>query len=118
MNLIAESARLLVQGILDEDNVAESVVERVICPPFVYLPFVYELCRETPLQVGAQDVHWEEKGAFTGEISPLMVREFAEYVIIGHSERRAFFSETDETVNRKIKAALVHGLKPIICVGE
>jgi triosephosphate isomerase len=79
---------------------------------------VSALLEGTDIGLGIQNMHWEEKGAFTGEISPLMVRELCKYVIIGHSERRAYFGETDESVNRKLKAAQAHGLIPIVCVGE
>jgi triosephosphate isomerase (TIM) len=75
-------------------------------------------CSATQIGLGAQNMHWEDKGAYTGEVSPLMLRELCQYVILGHSERRAYFGETDEAVNRKIKAALQHGLRPIVCVGE
>jgi len=93
-------------------------VDRVLCPPFTALAAVRDLLSATEIGLGAQDMHWEEKGAYTGEVSPGMVRELAQYVILGHSERRAYFHETDETVNLKIKAALAHGLLPIVCVGE
>jgi len=93
-------------------------VEKVFCPPFMAVPDVARLVQGTELGVGAQDLYWEESGAYTGEVSPGMVAEFCTYVIIGHSERREYFGETNETVNRKIKAALAHNLIPIVCVGE
>ena len=93
-------------------------VESVICPPFTALAKVAEQLEGTDISLGAQNLYWEDKGAFTGEISPGMVAELAEQVIIGHSERRAYFQDTDEAVNKKIKAALEVGLKPILCVGE
>ncbi len=93
-------------------------VEKAVCPSFVALAAVAEELRGSDIRVGAQDMHWEEQGAYTGEVSPLMLKGVADLVIIGHSERRQYFGETDETVNRKIKAALAHGLTPIVCVGE
>lgn len=93
-------------------------VDRVLCPPFTVLAAVRDLLSATEIGLGAQNMHWEEKGAYTGEVSPRMVQELAQYVILGHSERRAYFHETDEMVNRKIQAALAHGLLPIVCVGE
>jgi len=93
-------------------------VEKVLCPPFTALAAVAELLRPSQIKLGAQDMHWEEKGAFTGEVSPVMLQELCQYVIIGHSERRQYFGETDETVNRKVKSALAHALLPIVCVGE
>lgn len=93
-------------------------VEKVICPPFISLAVVKGLIKDTSTKLGAQNLHFEEKGAYTGEISPLMLAELCEFVIIGHSERRQYFHETDDIVNKKVKAALKIGLKPILCFGE
>jgi triosephosphate isomerase len=93
-------------------------VDRVLCPPFTALAAIKGPLAATDIGVGAQNMYWEEKGAYTGEIAPAMVKELCQYVILGHSERRAYFGETDEGVNRKAKAALAHDLVPIICVGE
>jgi triosephosphate isomerase len=89
-----------------------------VCPPFPALAAVREALAGSTIGLGAQNMHWEEQGAFTGETSPLMLQGLCDYVIIGHSERRTLFGETDETVNKKLHAALAHGLKPILCVGE
>ena len=113
---VAESRHLvseLVPGLQAIDG-----VETVLCPPFTSLLAVAALLEGTDIRLGAQNIHWETAGAFTGEISPLMVAEYCQYVILGHSERRAYFRETNETVNRKIKTALAHDLTPILCVGE
>lgn len=93
-------------------------VDVVLCPPFTAIGSVKNITDGTKVKVGAQNVYWETQGAFTGEVSPVMLQELCDYVIIGHSERRQFFGETDETVNKKIKAALAHNLLPIVCVGE
>ncbi|NKQ34952.1 MAG: triose-phosphate isomerase [Chloroflexi bacterium] len=93
-------------------------VDKVVCPPFIAIPGVYEALQATDIGIGAQNMWYEEKGAYTGEIAPDMLTAFCQYVILGHSERRAYYCETDEGVNRKAKAALAHGLTPIICVGE
>jgi triosephosphate isomerase len=93
-------------------------VDIAFCPPFIAIPAVADALQGTKIGVGAQNMHYEESGAFTGEIAPNMLTPYCQYVILGHSERRAYFGETDEGVNRKIKAALAHGLVPIVCVGE
>jgi triosephosphate isomerase len=93
-------------------------VDKVLCPPYTALAALKDQLAATDIALGAQNMYWEEKGAYTGEISAPMLRELCQYVILGHSERRAYFGETDEAVNRKIKAALAYGLFPIVCVGE
>jgi triosephosphate isomerase len=94
-------------------------IDIVICPTFTALSEVAEVIDESNIQLGAQDVYWQEEGAFTGEISPLMLKDAGcDFVIIGHSERRQYFNETNESVNKKIKAALKEELTPIVCVGE
>ena len=109
LDLVRELRRL----VLDVEG-----VEIVVCPPFVSLTSVADALKATHIKVGAQNMHWEEKGAFTGEVSPVMLKGICDYVVIGHSERRQLFGETDETVNRKVKSALAHGLIPIMAVGE
>jgi triosephosphate isomerase len=117
MNTTVSEAVELVRAMQDElDKVAN--VDRVICPPFVSLAAVSELIKGSSIKLGAQNLFFAEKGAYTGEISPLMVADLCEFVIIGHSERRQYFNETGEIVNKKIVAALKVGLKPILCIGE
>lgn len=107
-------ARDVVEAVGDPGEVAV-----VMCPPFVSLHDVSEVVRNTPIDLGAQNVHEEESGAYTGEVSAPMLRSVGcRYAIIGHSERRQYFAETNETVNKKIKQALAHDLRPIVCVGE
>ncbi len=117
MNMTVEQARALVVDLLPGLQ-AVSSVERVICPPFTALMAVSAMLAGTEIKVGAQNLHAKASGAYTGEISPAMVKEFCDYVIIGHSERRRDFAETDEIVNAKVKAAFGVGLLPIVCVGE
>jgi triosephosphate isomerase (TIM) len=93
-------------------------VEKVLCPPFISLMAARGLTRGSTVKLGAQNMFYEEKGAFTGEVSPLMLKDLCDYVILGHSERRQYFGETDDIINKKIRAAVQHNLKPILCVGE
>lgn len=117
MNMTPTSAVELINLLKDKINTTD--VEVVVCPPFVCLPAVLEAVKGTNIGVGAQNMHFEEKGAFTGEIAPDMLVELGvKYVVLGHSERRQYFAETDETVNKKVLKAIEHNLVPIICVGE
>ena len=117
MNTTVDEAVALVKQMKDAlDKIPNA--EKVICPPFVSLVSVKELIGGTSIKLGAQNMYFHDKGAFTGEVSPLMLAPLCQYVILGHSERRQYFGETDEIVNKKILAALSHGLSPIVCVGE
>jgi triosephosphate isomerase len=118
MNKTASDAAALVSGLTAALDGLQGV-DVVLCPPFTALQAVSELIADTSIDLGAQNMHFEESGAFTGEISGSMLRDlYCHYVILGHSERRQYFGETDELVNKKAKAALAAGLKPIVCVGE
>ena len=114
---IDESIELV--NLLKRSLVDITEVEIVVCPPFTSLSDVREAIMDTNIRLGAQDCYWEKEGAFTGEVSCGMLKAAGcEFVIVGHSERRQFFHETNETVNKKMKAALQAGLRPIVCVGE
>lgn len=110
-------ARILISELLPGLTAIQGV-EIVLCPPFTSILPVAALLEGTAIGVGAQNMHWEASGAYTGEIAPPMLAEFCKYVILGHSERRAYFGETDANVNRKVNAAIEHHLVPIMCVGE
>lgn len=127
---VAEATALVESLVADIQ--AKNTVDVLVCPPYLALPKVRELLKNTPIKVGAQDVFWEESGAYTGQISPKMLSDLCvDYCLVGHSETRGrfgklevpsstlgYFAETDETVNLKIKALLFHGVTPILCVGE
>jgi triosephosphate isomerase len=117
MNKTIEEAVNLVREMRPELNEVPGV-DKVLCPPFPALAAVKELLEPTTIKLGAQNMYWEKKGAYTGEISPPMLKGLCQYVILGHSERRQYFGETDDGVNKKIKAAFAHNLIPIVCVGE
>ncbi len=117
MHMSVADARHLVSEMVPglQSNIG---VDKVICPPHTALLAVASLLEGTDIHLGAQNMYWEAAGAYTGEVSPAMVSEFCEFIILGHSERRAYFNETDQDVNRKVQAAFDHGLTPIMCVGE
>jgi triosephosphate isomerase len=117
MNTTVTEAEELVYEMLDTLDRTEGV-EKVLCPPFVSLIAINMMLQDSSIKLGAQNMYFETAGAYTGEISPLMLRELCEFVILGHSERRWYFGESDEIVNKKVKIALANNLKPILCVGE
>lgn len=117
MNKTVAEATELASG-LKVSLASATGVDLAVCPTATALGAVSGILAGTNIGVGAQNMYWEESGAYTGEISPPMVKELATYVIIGHSERRQYFGETDETVNKKLKAALAHNISPIVCIGE
>ena len=117
MNMLPNEAISFIENIAP--LVGNTKNEIILCVPYIDLFYSLLTAQDTNIKIGAQNMHWEEKGAFTGEVSGKMLKSIGvEYVIIGHSERRQYFAETDETVNLKIKSALQNELKPIVCVGE
>ena len=118
MNMLPDKAMKYIEELAKNVNNIENK-EVIICVPYIDLFYSLLIAQNTNVKIGAQNMHWEKNGAFTGEISGEMLKSLGvEYVIIGHSERRAYFAETDETVNKKLKSAHENGLKPIVCVGE
>lgn len=117
MNMLPNEAMNFINGL--EPTAKTATCEIILCVPYTDLFYSLLTAQNTKIKIGAQNMHWKEKGAYTGEISPQMLTCInVEYVIIGHSERRQYFAETDETVNKKVKAAFANNLKPILCVGE
>ena len=117
MNTTINEAVELVSAMRQELNQVGNV-DKVLCPPFISLAAVMDLIKGSSIKLGAQNLYFEEKGAYTGEISPVMLAELCDFVIIGHSERRQYFNETGELIDKKVRAALKVGLTPILCIGE
>jgi triosephosphate isomerase len=117
MNKTADEAKTFLEDVRDDLDKIDGI-DIAFCPTFIAIPAAAEALQGTKIGVGAQNMYFEESGAYTGEVSPLMLTPFCHYVILGHSERRGYFGETDEGVNKKVKAALSYSLTPIVCVGE
>ena len=118
MNTTCAETAALVRALVEETTAIENTTI-LVAPPFTNLGTAQEALKNSKIKLGAQNMYWEEKGAYTGEISPIMLKDLGcEYVILGHSERRQYFRESNQEINRKIKAAIEHALNPIICVGE
>jgi len=118
MNKLREEAASLIDGVLQEAGNITGI-DTVLFPPYVYLDTAVRMCRNSTLRVGAQNTFYEKQGAYTGEISPVMLRDIGcEYVILGHSERRRYFGETNQIINKKMKSCLDAGLIPVLCIGE
>ena len=117
MNMLPNETLSFIEALAP--RVKNSEAEVILCVPYTDLFYALLAAQETNIKIGAQNMHWEDSGAYTGEVSAKMLKSIGvEYVILGHSERRQYFAETDETVNKKVKKALEEGLKPIVCVGE
>lgn len=118
MNKLKADADQFMEQVADKVP-SDEQVEAIVCAPYLYLPSLVEKAKGSKVKIGAQNMHFEEEGAYTGEVSPTMLKDIGvTHVILGHSERREYFAETDETVNKKAKAAFQHELTPIVCVGE
>ena len=117
MNTTVAEAKELASSMREKLDKIEGI-EKVVCPPFISLTAVGRILQDSSVRLGAQNMYFEVKGAYTGEISPTMLKGLVQFVILGHSERRSCFGETDEVINKKVQAALDFGLKPILCVGE
>ncbi|GAB3057352.1 triose-phosphate isomerase [Virgibacillus ainsalahensis] len=118
MNKVLSEANDFIDEVVEKAPTSDDV-EAIVCAPFPFLPSLVEKTKGTNVKIGAQNMHFAENGAFTGEVSPVMLRDLdVTHVVIGHSERREHFAETDETVNKKTHAAFEHKLQPIVCVGE
>ena len=116
MNTTIEEAVALV-GAMQKELEGIDGVEKLVCPPFISLKSVFDILADSSIKIGAQNMYYEDKGAFTGEVSPLMIKDICSYVIIGHSERRQYFND-DVYINNKVKAAIKYGITPILCIGE